>query len=320
MKRTLHRLILAVLFLGTLLSACSQKTKTKQILIGASLLTMQDDFYVTLAKGLTDEAAKYKDVEIKVLIRNADFKLSRQIGDIDDFLQQDIDVLIVSPTSPSAICPTLQEVHNKGIPVITVDIQSDCPCVKTHIMSDDVQAGRVAGQFVADQLKGSGTVAIITHPIYSSGINRAIGFREVLKNYPNIHILAELNAESSREKSISVMDDLMMAHPEVNFVMGINDVMTLGAMAAIEGAGKTEQIKAVMICGGQKEAFDRLQAGDPCLLGASLLYPYQIGVKAVASAVQILQGKPTPAQQLAPVKLITHENASTLTAEWRGQQ
>ncbi len=319
-KQTIYLFILVILVMSMLMTGCSQKAKNKQILIGASLLTMQDDFYVTLAKGLTDEAARHKDMQIKVLIRNADFKLGRQIGDIDDFLQQGIDVLIVSPTSPSAICPTLEEVNNKGIPVLTVDIKSECPFIKTHIMSDDVEAGRVAGRFVADQLKGSGMVAIITHPIYSSGINRAIGFREVMKNYPNIHILAELNAESSREKSISVMDDLMMAHPEVNYVMGINDVMTLGAMAAIEGAGKTAQIKAVMICGGQKEAFDRLQAGDPCLEGAALLYPYQIGVQAVASAVQILQGKPVPAQQLAPVKLITHENAATLAAEWRGQQ
>jgi ribose transport system substrate-binding protein len=187
-------------------------------------------------------------------------------------------------------------------------------------MSDDVLAGKVAGQFVADQLKGSGNVAIVTHPIYSSGINRAIGFRQVLQNYPNIHILAELNAESSREKSIAVMDDLMMAHPEVNYVMGINDVMTLGAMASIEGAGKTGQIKSVMICGGQKEAFDRLKADDPCLKGAALLYPYQIGSKAIESAVQILQGKTVPAETLVPVKLITHENAAELTAEWYGKK
>jgi ribose transport system substrate-binding protein len=310
----------SLLLLALLTSGCTQKSKTKEILIGASLLTMQDDFYITLAQGLQDAAASHQELQLKVQIRNSDFKLGRQLGDIDDFMQQGIDVLIVSPTGPSAICPTLEEVSRKGIPVITVDIKSTCPLVKTHVMSDDVQAGRVAGQFVADQLSGSGSVAIVTHPIYSSGINRVIGFRQVLQNYPNIHILAELNAESSREKSIAVMDDLMMAHPEVNYVMGINDVMTLGAMAAIEGAGKTGQIKAVMICGGQKEAFSRLKAGDPCLQGAALLYPYQIGTQAIEAAVKILQGQAVPPEILAPVKLITHENAEALTAEWYGQK
>jgi len=309
-----------VLLLGMLLSGCSQKTGGKQILIGASLLTMQDDFYITLAQGLTDAAASHKEMQLKVLIRNSDFKLSRQLGDIDDFMQQGIDVLIVSPTGPSAICPTLEEVHAKGVPIITVDIKSTCPLVKTHVMSDDVLAGQVAGKFVAEQLKGSGNVAIVTHPIYSSGINRVIGFRQVLQGYPNIHILAELNAESSREKSIAVMDDLMMAHPEVNYVMGINDVMTLGAMAAIEGAGKTEGIKAIMICGGQKEAFSRLKAGDPCLKGAALLYPYQIGTQAIEAAVKILNNQTVAAEILAPVKLITHENAVELEAEWYGKK
>ena len=115
------------------------------------------------------------------------------------------------------------------------------------------------------------------------------------------------------------MDDLMMAHPEVDYVMGINDVMTLGAMAAVEGAGKSEQIKAVMICGGQKEAFSRLKAGDPCLKGAALLYPYQIGTQAIEAAVRILQGKPVAPEILAPVKLITHENAVELEQNGMGK-
>lgn len=320
MKRPVLNVLTAILVSAILLTGCAKKTGTKPILIGASLLTMQDDFYITLAKGLTDAAAAHQELPLKVLIRNSDFKLNRQLGDIDDFMQQGISVLIVSPTGPSAICPTLEEVTKKGIPVITVDIKSTCPSVKTHVMSDDLLAGRVAGQFIADQLNGEGSIAIVTHPIYSSGINRVIGFREVLQNYPNIHILAELNAESSREKAIAVMDDLMMAHPEVDYVMGINDVMTLGAMAAVEGAGKSEQIKAVMICGGQKEAFSRLKAGDPCLKGAALLYPYQIGTQAIEAAVRILQGKPVAPEILAPVKLITHENAVALESEWYGQK
>ncbi len=312
-------LLLLTPALLALSSGCSKQSGGKEIVIGASLLTQQDDFYITLAQGLKDAAAKSQDPKIKVLIRNADFKLTRQLGDIDDFMQQGIDLLILSPTSPSAICPTLEEVDGQHIPIISVDIKTTSPLVKTHIMSDDLGAGKVCGQFVADQLNGKGAVAIVTHPIYSSGINRAIGFREVLQGYPDIKILGELNAESSREKSISVMDDLMMAHPEVNYVMGINDVMTLGAMASIEGAGKTDQIKAVMICGGQKEAFDRFKAGDPCLKGAALLYPYQIGVRAVESAVAILQGKPVPSEILIPVKLLTHENAEQLTKEWYGK-
>lgn len=235
-------ILTSILFIG-----CSKEKSEKQIVIGASLLTMQDDFYITLNQGLLDAAAQAKDFNIKVLSRNANFNLSKQIADIEDFVQQGIDLLIVSPVSPTATGPTIDEVDRQGIPVITVDIRSDQGKVQTHVMSDDVEAGRICARFIAEQLNGEGEVGIVTHPTMTSGINRVIGFREVMQNYPKIKILAELNAESRREKSMALMEDLLISHPEVDYVMGINDVMTLGAMASIEGAGRIDDVKAVMI-------------------------------------------------------------------------
>ncbi|MFZ5517577.1 MAG: substrate-binding domain-containing protein [Candidatus Zhuqueibacterota bacterium] len=305
-----------ILLSVVLLTDCSRKTDDKEILIGASLLTMQDDFYITLNRGLLETAAKSTDFKIKVLSRNADLKLNKQISDIEDFMQQNIDVLIVSPVSPTAIGPTIDEVNRQGIPVITVDIKSEKGEVKTHIMSDDVEAGRICARFIAGQLNGQGEVGIITHPVLTSCINRVIGFRDVMSNYPGITILSELNAESRREKAMALMEDLLISHPDVDYIFGINDVMTLGAMASIEGAGRIDDVKAVMVCGGQKEAFERFDADDPCLRGAALVFPYSIGKTAIESAIQILKGNETPAEILIPVKLLTHENIDTLSVEW----
>jgi len=306
-----------LLLISILIISCSKKKDEKQIIIGASLLTMQDDFYITLNQGLLDAAAEAKEFNIKVLSRNANFNLSKQIADIEDFVQQGIDMLIVSPVSPTATGPTIDEVDRQGIPVITVDIRSDQGKVQTHVMSDDVEAGRICARFIAEQLNGEGEVGIVTHPTMTSGINRVIGFREVMQNYPKIKILAELNAESRREKSMALMEDLLMSHPEVDYVMGINDVMTLGAMASIEGAGRIDDVKAVMICGGQQEAFDRFKANDPCLKGAALIYPYKIGQKAIEAAIDVLNGKEVPREILVPVKLLTAENVVELEKEWR---
>lgn len=309
-------LMIAALLSLIILSNCSKPTDEKQILIGASLLTMQDDFYITLNNGLMETAAKSTDFKIKILSRNADLKLNKQISDIEDFLQQGIDVLIVSPVSPTAIGPTIDEVTRQGIPVITVDIKSEKGDVKTHIMSDDVEAGRICAQFIADQLNGKGEIGIITHPVLTSGINRVKGIREVMRDYPGITILSELNAESRREKAMALMEDLLISHPEVDYVIGINDVMTLGAMASIEGANRIDDVKAVMICGGQKEAFERFEANDPCLRGAALVFPYSIGKTAIESAEKLLKGEDVPSEILIPVKLLTHENVKELSLEW----
>jgi len=315
-RKTRMTALFVILLCLLILTVCFRKTNEKQILIGASLLTMQDDFYITLNNGLLETAAQNKDYKIKVLSRNADLKLNKQINDIEDFLQQNVDVLIVSPVSPTAIGPTIDEVNRQGIPVITVDIKSEKGDVKTHIMSDDVEAGKICARFIADQLNGKGEVGIITHPVLTSGINRIKGFREVMSNYPGVTIISELNAESRREKAMSLMEDLLISHPEVDYVIGINDVMTLGAMASIEGSGKIENVKAVMICGGQKEAFERFEADDPCLKGAALIFPYSIGKTAIESAVDILKGNEVPSEILIPVKLLTHENVKELYLEW----
>lgn len=317
MCKNIIRLFVLIFLAMFLLNSCTKEKTEKQIVIGASLLTMQDDFYITLNQGLLDEAAAATDFKIKVISRNADFKLGKQIADIEDFVQQGIDLLIVSPVSPTAIGPTINEVDRHGIPVITVDIRSEEGNIRTHVMSDDVEAGRLCARFIAEQLQGEGEVGIVTHPTMTSGINRVIGFREVMRSYPKIKILAELNAESSREKSMALMEDLLMTHPEVDYVLGINDVMTLGAMASIEGAGRIADVKAVMICGGQQEAFDRFKANDPCLKGAALIYPYKIGKNAIAAAIDILKGKEVPKEILVPVKLLTAENVVELEAEWR---
>jgi len=317
MSKKIFKILIIISLMSLLISACSKEKDSKQIVIGASLLTMQDDFYITLNQGLLDAATEAEGYSIKVLSRNANFNLSKQIADIEDFVQQGIDLLIVSPVSPTATGPTIDEVSRQGIPVVTVDIRSEEGDVKTHIMSDDVEAGKICAQFIAGQLNGEGEVAIITHPVMTSGINRVKGFREVMQNYPKIKILAELNAESRREKSMALMEDVLMSHPEVDYVLGINDVMTLGAMASIEGAGRIDDVKAVMICGGQKEAFDRFKANDPYLRGAALVYPYKIGNKAIEASIDILNGKEVPKEILVPVKLLTAENVVELEAEWR---
>jgi len=317
MSNQILRFLIIILISSFLFLMCSKEEDSKQIVIGASLLTMQDDFYITLNQGLLAAAAETEGYSIKVLSRNADFKLSKQIADIEDFVQQGINLLIVSPVSPTATGPTIDEVSRLGIPVVTVDIRSEKGDVKTHVMSDDVEAGKICARFIAEQLNGEGEIAIITHPTMTSGINRVKGFREVMQDYPKIKILAELNAESRREKSMALMEDVLMSHPEVDYVLGINDVMTLGAMASIEGADKIGNVKAVMICGGQQEAFDRFKANDPCLKGAALIYPYKIGKKAIEASIDILNGKEVPKEILVPVKLLTADNVVELEAEWK---
>ncbi|HHY31477.1 MAG TPA: substrate-binding domain-containing protein [Firmicutes bacterium] len=288
MKRWLSVVILAVMVFG-LMGVQEAFAATK--LIGVTLLTREHQFYRDLEAGLRSEAAKY-GFELQVVAGEFDF--GKQAAQIDDFISKKVDALIIAPCDSLAVGGSIAEANKAGIPVFTVDIMNLSPQGKVvcAVQSDNVEGGRQAGRLMVQALKDKGgKVVIINHPGVTSVLDRVEGFREIIAQHPEIKIIADVPAWGQRDRAMAAMEDILLRVPDVAGVFGINDDSALGAVAAIEAAGKLGKI-VVVGYDATPEAKDAIKAGK--IYGDAIQYPTLIGQKAIQAIADYFAGKKVP--------------------------
>src|SRR5262249_9240612 len=182
----MHKYILTLLVIILAASGCSKKEATGKT-IGVTLLTRAHVFYKDLEEGLRTEAAKDS---FDLVVTSGDFDLGKQSSQIEDFITRKVDAIIVSPVDSRGIGPAIKKANDAGIPVFTSDIAAQEGNVISHIASDNVAGGRLAGEFLAKFLNGKGDVAIIGQPTITSVLDRTQGFKEAIGKYPDIKIVA----------------------------------------------------------------------------------------------------------------------------------
>ena len=178
--------LIIIIMIPVLFSSCGEKSSDNTSYsktIGVSLLTRGHIFYRDLEEGLKSEADRYG---YNLLITSAEWDLGKQISQIEDFISRKTDAVIVCPVDSKGIGSGIAEANKAGIPVFTADIAAEEGKVISHIASDNVQGGRLAGEFIAGLLKGKGNVAIINQPAITSVLDRVAGFREAIEKYPDI--------------------------------------------------------------------------------------------------------------------------------------
>jgi ribose transport system substrate-binding protein len=210
--------------------SCSNNTEKKNKLIGVSLLTRAHVFYKDLEEGLRTEASRDS---FDLLVTAGDFDLGKQSSQIEDFITRKVDAIIVCPVDSRGIGPAIKKANAAKIPVFTADIAAQEGDVVSHIASDNVAGGRLAGEYLAKALDGKGNVAIIGQPTITSVLDRTQGFKEAVGKYPGITIVADVNGEGVRDKAMQVTSDILQAHPKLDGIFGINDDSALGALDAV---------------------------------------------------------------------------------------
>ncbi len=276
------------------------ESDTSSRTIGVTLLTVQHQFYQDLRSGLEEEAEKH---DYKLLISTAEFDSARQANQIDEFLVQRVSALVVCPCDSRSVGASIAAANEAGIPVFTADIASTSPLgkVTAHIASNNVLGGQEAAKLLAKAIGGAGKVAILTHPAVASVRDRVNGFKKGISEHKEIEVVAELSAEGKRDKAVRVMEDLLQAHPEIVGVFGINDDSALGALAAIESAGKLGTVKIVGY-DATPEARSKIKSG--AIYGDVIQHPRRIGQLTMQTIHDHLEGRPTPAS--IPVEVGTY--------------
>ncbi len=197
-----------------------------------------------------------------------------------------------------------------GVPVFTADIAvlAEGVNVVCHVASDNVAGGRLAAKAVAEALKGRGEVAIIDHPEVESVIQRVSGFEaELAAKYPDVKIVAKLTGRGMKDTAFRTAEDILQAHPDIDAIFGINDDSALGALAAVEKAGKAGQ---VVIVGFDAVPEARAAIADGKIFADVIQQPKEIGRRTIEAVADYLAGGQVAPKVLIPCDLFTREAAN----------
>jgi len=282
-------------------STSSTPTK-KQLSVGVTLLTEEHPFYRELKAAFIDEC---KVRNLKPIILSCNMDLPTQTTQVENFITQRVDAMVVCPAESAGIAGAVRKANNAKIPVFTADIVAQGGKIESHIASDNVAGGRLAGEYMAKMLKGKGDIAIVNHPVVQSVQDRVKGFKEALAKFPGMKIVDDQAAEGRRDMAVTVTENILQKHPKLAGIFAINDSTALGALAAIEQSGR----KDIVLIGydGDPEARQKILAGT-ALKADAVQYPREIG-KATADAVaDYLEGKKVPANIPVKVGLIDQES------------
>jgi ribose transport system substrate-binding protein len=313
-KRSLALLVSLSLIL--LLTGCGKSTpdidkkvevpvQKTGMTIGVSLLTRTHPFYQDLEAGLKEAAS---EAGYELLITAGEFDVARQKDQLQDFVVRKVDAIVVCPCDSKSIGTAIKAANDAGIPVFTADIACLAEGVKviSHIASDNVAGGHLAAQALAKAINGAGKIAIIDHPEVESVIQRVKGFEEELASYPGIQVVAKLSGHGVKDQAFRTAEDILQAHPDLTGIFGINDDSALGALAAVEKAGK---IGRIIIVGfdAVPEAREAIKAGK--IYSDVIQQPKEIGQKTIEAIKTYISGGTVSPTILIPCTLFSKENA-----------
>ena len=270
-----------------------------RLTVGFSNWSKRFVFYQELERGIRDAA---NELGVHLLVSDPNGDQAVQQAHVENFLSQGINALILVPIDSKAVVPTVETANRAGIPVVTVDIASAGGDVVTHIASDNCLGGRLAAQRIAELLGGSGKVALITYPVITSTIERERCFLEEIQKYPRIEVVARQSGQSQRDRAMSLTENYLQRWPDLKAIFAVNDMQGLGALAAVQAAGRRD----IVIVGfdAEPEAVAAMKAGTP-YKGSVAQDPYLMGRMAVEYAVKAVRGEKIPSNIPVPVKMVT---------------
>jgi len=296
-------LVVLICAAGAFLPAGCSRSKGRKV-IGVSLLTKEHVFYRDLEQGLRETAAKHA---FDLIINSGDWDLARHQAQLENYIVQKVDAIIVCPVDSKGIGPAIQKANAAGIPVFTADIKAEGGKIVSQIASDNVAGGRLAAEYLAKLLGGRGEVAIIDQPITQSVIDRVRGFVEVMAQHPGIRIVARPSGDGVRDRAMKAAEDLLQGFPNLAAIFGINDDSALGALAAVEAAGR----KGILIIGydGIPEARGAILRGS-ALRADVVQYPKEIGRITIETIARHLAGEAVPPDIPVKVGIVDASNAA----------
>ncbi|MCP1384881.1 sugar ABC transporter substrate-binding protein [Runella salmonicolor] len=305
----MKRIYLGLIALATLVG-CNQTSEKesgeKKMVIGVTMLSMQNEFIVNVSDEMEKKA---QELGIELITVDAERSALKQIEQVESFIAQKVDAIVMNPCEVEASSPAVTKALAAKIPIINVNSETSTK-PSAFVGSDDVESGRIAMKFIAEKLGGKGNVVMMHGYMgQAAQIKREQGAREILKQYPDLKLIAHQTGEWDRAKSMSLMENWIQSYgKDINAVFAQNDEMGMGAVNALTAAGMKDKVIVVSI-----DAIpDALQAVKKGTLDATVFQnAQQQGAKAIETAVKLYKGEAVEKEVLIPFQLVTKDNVAT---------
>ncbi|OBW96130.1 ribose ABC transporter substrate-binding protein RbsB [Gallibacterium salpingitidis] len=279
------------------LSSLASNVALAKDTIALAVSTLDNPFFVTLKEGAEKEAQK---LGYNLVVLDSQNDPSKELANVEDITVRGAKVLLINPTDSTAVANAVRVANKKKIPVITLDRGAAQGDVVSHIASDNVAGGKMAGDFIAEKLGDKAKVIQLEGIAGTSAAReRGEGFKQAVAVH-NFQLLASQPADFDRTKGLNVMENLLTAQPSVQAVFAQNDEMALGAIRAIQAANKN-----VLIVGfdGTDDGVKAVKSGK--LAATIAQQPDLIGALGVQTADKVIKGEAVEAKIPVPLKVVT---------------
>lgn len=286
MKRLVVVFFVLCLLGPAALFAAGQSEGEETIRIGATMQWLNDT-YIRLVTNAMEKRAE--EMGVKLTILDGEGKAEKQVAQVENLIAQQYDVIIMNPMSLDGCAPAVDAAVAAGVPIFTLVsvVKNQDKCV-TYVGSDAPESGKIQGEMIVEDTGGKGDVALIMGPIgHDAQIGRKKGLLEAFEG-TDLNVVIEQTANWQRDQALALMENWLQAGKEFDVIAAQNDNMAMGALMALENAGKADDTLVYGI-DATEDALNAIK--DARLDGTVFQDAAGQGKKAVEVAVQIANGE-----------------------------
>ncbi|GLO63259.1 D-ribose ABC transporter substrate-binding protein [Vibrio sp. MACH09] len=287
---------IATFISAAVLSASMSTSAFAEDTLAVVVSTLNNPFFVSMKDGAE---AKAKELGYKLIVLDSQNDPSKELSNVEDLTVRGVKAILINPTDSDAVSNAIRMVNRSNIPVLTLDRGASRGEVVSHIASDNVVGGELAGNFIAEVVAPDAKVIQLEGIAGTSAAReRGEGFMNAVKG-SNMQLLASQPADFDRTKGLNVMENLLAANPNVQAVFAQNDEMALGALRAVQASGKD-----IVIVGfdGTDDGIAAVKRGQ--LAATVAQQPELIGALGIETADKVLKGEKVEAYIPVPLKIV----------------
>ncbi|MBI3819244.1 MAG: substrate-binding domain-containing protein [Planctomycetes bacterium] len=293
--------------LAVFVSLPAAQEPKRKFLVGFSQCNNSEPWRQAMNAAAKTEAAKHKDIEL--VFSDAAQDSAKQVADVENFLTQKIDLLIISPNEAKPLTKVVKKVFDAGIPVVVLDRSIEGESYTCFIGADNTEIGKAAGEWIAKTLNGKGKIVELKGLMGSTPTHhRSKGFRDAIAKFKDIEIVHEAEAKWLRDEARTQFEHALAANNKIDLVYAHNDPMAIGAYLAAKAAGREKEMLFVGI-----DALPGKDGGAQAVIDGKLavtfLYP-NCGKEAVETALKILNKEKFERKIQLQTATVTKENAA----------
>lgn len=248
------------------------------------------DFWSKVHAGARAAAQELGNVEIIWNGPTAETDIAGQVALVESFITQGVDALVIAPSDAQGLVRVLQDVEAAGIPVITIDSNTDPQVSRAFVATNNREAAGRAADLMAERLSGTGRVALIPYIAgASTSIEREEGFKTALDRHPGLELVATQYSNSDIGQAMSVTEDILTAYPDLDGIFAANEPSVLGAAQAVESRDRAGELVLVGFDASPRE-LDGVRSGG--IAGLIVQNPFRMGYEGVMQAMRAIRGEP----------------------------